>query len=149
MPTGGPERATPYPPARDHRVATAHVELYWSCRSEADAIQVDGLAVNPWSAQPIRALVVEAVGVDAQERMTSGARAEVRDYQIGTWQQSPFSLRLRATGNETRVDLYYRYWYNEPEMEASLFAGPIGRQVASVHTFTIRDACDAAKHRAR
>jgi len=149
LPGEGPERATPYPPAREHRVATAHVELYWSCRAEAEALLVEGLAVNPWSEQPIRDLAIEAVGVDAEERATSSAQANVRGAAIGAWEQSPFSLRLRMTGREARVDLYYRYWYHEPEMDASLAGWPLAGQTASVHTFSIRDACDAAKHRAR
>ena len=51
------------PGAFAHRVATSEVVLFWKCHQpEAGQLRLEGVAQNPWAAQPIRFLEFELVG---------------------------------------------------------------------------------------
>lgn len=138
-----------------HRVANAELVLRWNCvRPAAGTLRIEGVANNPWQAQPIGSLELQAVGVDAQDRQTTEARAKARDLQILTNQQSPFQLDLQIVGTEVRVDLYYQYVFNQ-EWEAGevLVAGPPmfepRRYAQSTIGYMVRDACSPTQHLAR
>jgi hypothetical protein len=135
-----------------HRTATSDLVLFWNCRERSGGVlRVEGVAQNPWQAQPIRFLELQLVGVDAQGREIAAATGKARDIQIFTGQQSPFQLELRLAGTEVRVDLYYQYLFNE-EFKAALLAGPPmagPRQYAQTRTALVRDACSPTAHLAR
>ena len=149
---GAATEATPYPPpGYSHTVQSNDVALYWNCaRSETGAIQVSGLAFNPWSAQPVRFLELELVGVGSGERTVSEVGIQARDIQLLTNQSTPFQLDLRTTGAETRFDLYYRYKFQDDghhPKEASLaWDGPV-LFAQSQKQFRVRDACSETLHR--
>ena len=149
MDTAGP--GTPAA-AFQHRAANADLVLLWNCLPPAaGGLRIEGVARNPWQAQPIRYLELQVVGVDAQGRQTAEAAGAARDIQIFTNQQSPFQLDLRPAGAEVRVDLYYQYLFNE-EYESALLAGPpmVGpRRYAQTRTNMVRDACSPTQHLAR
>ncbi len=146
-------RPTAYPPdAFTHRVATSDVVLYWNCeRPETNLLRLDGVAQNPWAAQPIRFLEFELVGVDGRDRTVSDVKGAARDIQIFTNQTSPFQLDLRLAGNEARLDLYYEYRFNLEEMDALLAGPPAGipRLFAQTNRFLARDVCSETQHRVR
>jgi hypothetical protein len=149
--TGSAPQATPYPPpGYSHTVQSSAVALYWKCaRPEPTVIEVSGLAFNPWSSQPVRSLELELVGVDSRERTVSEVGAEARDTQILTNQSTPFHLRLQTAGSESRLDLYYRYKFQDGgrhRMLAGLaWDGPI--LLAQQVQFRVRDACSETQHR--
>ncbi len=151
--TGSAPPATPYPPpGYNHTVQSGAVVLYWNCaRPEPGVVEVSGLAFNPWNSQPVRELELELVGVDSRDRTVSEARAEAPDYQILTNQSSPFRLRLRTEGSESRLDLYYRYKFQEGGRDwivaSSAWTGPI--LLAQQVQFRVRDACSETQHRVR
>ena len=139
------------PPGYSHTVQSNDVALYWNCaRPETGAIQVSGLAFNPWSAQPVRFLELELVGVGSGERTVSEVGTQARDIQLLTNQSTPFQLDLRTTGAETRFDLYYRYKFQDDghhPKEASLaWDGPV-LFAQSQKQFRVRDACSETLHR--
>ena len=140
------------PDAFTHRAANAEVVLLWNCLQPASGVlRVQGVARNPWHAQPIRYLELQVVGVDAQGRQTAEAAGKVWDIQIFTNQQAPFQLDLRTAGAEVRVDLYYQYLFNH-EYDTAMLAGPpmVGpRRYAQTNTNMVRDACSPAQHLAR
>jgi hypothetical protein len=151
--TGSAPQATPYPPpGYSHTIQTSAVVLYWNCaQPEPNVVEVSGLAFNPWQSQPVRDLEIELVGVDSRERTVSEASAEARDAKILTNQSTPFQLRLRTAGNESRLDLYYRYKFQDGGRDW-IAAGPgwdgpilLAQQVQ----FRVRDACSEAQHRVR
>jgi hypothetical protein len=117
-------------------------------------LRVEGVAHNPWQSQPIGYLELQVVGVDAQGRETAEAAGQARDIQILTNGRSPFQLDLRTTGSEVRVDLFYKYRFNQEwDSCTRLLAGP---PVASprlyaqtTNTYMVRDACCPAQHLAR
>jgi hypothetical protein len=113
---------------------------------------VEGVAQNPWQAQPVRYLEFELVGVDAHERTTAETSGTARDFQIHTNQSTPFQLALKPAGTETRFDLYYHYRFNEEFDTSALVAGPpmaAPRLFAQVQRFLVRDVCGDTQHRAR
>lgn len=146
--------ATPYPPpGYTHTIQSSHVALYWTCtRPDAGSVQVNGLAFNPWSGQPIRFLELELVGVSSGERTVSEVGTKAPDIEILTNQSTPFQLTLRTTGAETRFDLYYRYIFQDEgddRRQTSLaWDGPI-LLAQSQKQFRVRDACSATLHRVR
>ena len=150
---GSAPPATPYPPpGYNHTIQSSAVALYWNCtRPEPAVVEVSGLAFNPWSSQPVRSLELELVGVDSGERTVSEVGAEARDMQILTNQSTPFHLRLRTAGSESRLDLYYRYKFQDggrDRMLASLaWNAPI--LLAQQVQFRVRDACSETQHRVR
>jgi len=135
-----------------HRAANAEVLLLWNCLQPASGVlRVEGVARNPWQAQPIRYLEVQVVGVDAQGRQTAEGAGKARDIQLFTNQQSPFQLDVRTAGAEVRFDLYYQYLFNA-EYDNALLAGPptVGpRRYAQTRTNMVRDACSPTQHLAR
>jgi hypothetical protein len=142
-----------YPPdSFSHQVATSDLVLYWNCsRAQSGVLRVDGVAQNPWAAQPIRFLEFDLVGADGQGRTVSQAKAAARDIQIFTSQASPFQLELQLAGSETRFDLYYEYQFHIEENEAML-AGPpvhVPRLFAQANRFLARDVCSETQHRVR
>jgi hypothetical protein len=63
-------------------------------------------------------------------------------------------LDLKTTGTEVRVDLYYRYLFNQEWASGGLLvAGPpmaaARRYAQSTNTNMMRDACSPAQHLAR
>ena len=140
------------PDAFTHRAANSEVVLLWNCLQPASGVlRVEGVARNPWQAQPIRYLEVQVVGVDAQGRQTAEAAGKARDIQLFTNQQSPFQVDLRTVGTEVRFDLYYQYLFNY-EYDTALLAGPpmVGpRRYAQTHTNMVRDVCSPTQHLAR
>ena len=152
--TASGKEPTPYPPpGYSHTVQSSHVALYWSCaRPDAGTIQVNGLAFNPWSGQPVRYLELELVGVGSWDRTVSEVGIKARDIELLTNQSTPFQLNLRTTGAETRVDLYYRYQFQEDRddrRQASLaWDGPI-LFAEPQRQFRVRDACSETLHRVR
>jgi hypothetical protein len=141
----------PYPPpGYGHTVQSSHVALYWNCsRTEPALLEVDGLAFNPWSSQPVRYLEVELVGVDTWDRTLSASRVDAPDIHLFTNQSTPFRLQLRTTGRESRVDLFYRYQFQDggrDRIVASLaLDGPF--RLAQQVQFRVRDACSDTQHR--
>jgi len=150
---GSATQATPYPPpGYSHTAQSGHVALYWNCaQPESSVVQLTAIAFNPWSSQPVRFLELELVGVDSGGRTVSAAQAEARDIQLFTNQSTPFQLNLRATGKESRFDLYYRYRFQEDghdRMDASLaWDGPM--LFAQQMQFRVWDACSETQHRVR
>lgn len=146
--------STPYPPpGYAHQAGSSHVALYWNCtQPQPGALQLAGLAFNPWSDQPVGFLELELVGVDSSERTVTAAKAEARDFQLYTNQSTPFQLDMRTAGSEVRFDLYYQYRFQDRGHDAD-FAGPItsGRFLLAQQTnrFMVRDACSETQHRVR
>jgi hypothetical protein len=147
--TAGP--GTP-PDGFTHRAANSEVVLFWNCLQPVSGVlRVQGVARNPWHAQPIRFLELQVVGVDAEGRQTAEAAGKAWDIQIFTNQQSPFQLDLRPTGTEVRFDLYYQYLFNH-EYDSVMLAGPplVGpRLYAQTNTNMVRDVCSPTQHLAR
>jgi len=143
--------ATPYPPpGYSHTVQSSAVALYWNCaRPESAVVQVSGLAFNPWSSQPVRFLELELVGVGSGERTVSEVATKARDIQLFTNQSTPFELNLRTTGGETRLDLYYRYRFQDGGRDllvaSPAWNGPI--LLAQQVQFRVLDACSETLHR--
>ena len=135
-----------------HRTANSEVVLLWNCLQPATGmLRIEGVARNPWQAQPVRYLEVQVVGVDAQGRQTAEGAGKARDIQLFTNQQSPFQLDVRTAGAEVRFDLYYEYLFNA-EYDTALLAGPptVGpRRYAQTRTNMVRDACSPTQHLAR
>jgi hypothetical protein len=135
-----------------HRTANSEVVLLWNCLQPATGVlRIEGVARNPWQAQPVRYLEVQVVGVDAQGRQTAEGAGKARDIQLFTNQQSPFQLDVRTAGAEVRFDLYYEYLFNA-EYDTALLAGPptVGpRRYAQTRTNMVRDACSPTQHLAR
>jgi hypothetical protein len=146
---GGGLAAPVAPPAADptagyaRRVESAHVALFWSCRVPGpDRLQLEGVALNPWSMQPVGFLEVELAGVDAGERVRSAGRGAAEAFMLRTNQTTPFRLELRPTGAEVRFDLYYGYRFQDTGR--SLVAGPGAPPailLAQEQRFLVRDAC--------
>ena len=135
-----------------HRTANSEVVLLWNCLQPATGVlRVEGVARNPWQAQPVRYLEVQVVGVDAQGRQTAEGAGKAQDIQLFTNQQSFFQVDLRTAGAEVRFDLYYQYLFNH-EYDTALLAGPpmVGpRLYAQTTTNMVRDACSPTQHLAR
>ena len=135
-----------------HRVSSAHVVLSWNCtRPEPGILRMEGIAHNQWSAQEIRFLEFDLVGVDAREREVSATGAALPAILLRTNETSAFRLDLKAAGTETRFDLYYQYRFNEEGNR--ILAGPPGasprRLAQQLRRFLARDACSETQHRAR
>ena len=142
-----------YPPdVFAHRVASAHVLLYWNCtRPEQNLLRLDGVAHNEWSSQEIKFLEFDLVGMDSHDRIVSEAKAEARDMLLFTNQMTPFQLELRTAGTEVRFDLFYQYRYHEGD-HGRWIAGPFpGGPIllAQTQSFMARDVCSDSKHRVR
>jgi hypothetical protein len=151
-PGSGPGPGLP-PEAYAHRVATSEVVLLWNClEREPGLLRVEGIAQNPWQAQPIGYLEFTLVGVDAQERTTAQTAGAARDLQIYTNTNTSFQLELKRAGTEVRFDLYYDYRFHHGFDVSALVAGPPmagPRLLAQTQTFLVRDVCGATQHRAR
>jgi hypothetical protein len=140
-----------------HRVATSEMVLLWNClQPEPGQLRVEGVAQNPWQAQPIQYLEFALVGMDAQERQTAQVSEAARELQIRTNQTAPFRLTLKTAGTEVRFDLYYNYRFNDNvdfgARRGVLVAGPPtarSRLIAQTQTFLVRDACSLTQHLAR
>jgi hypothetical protein len=156
--TSATAASTPYPPpGYAHTVKSAHVQLFWNCtRPEAGVMQVAGVAVNPWSVQPIRFLEFTLVGVDANERSVSSAKGEAKNFLLRTWESTPFQLDLRTAGGEVRYDLYYQYQFQDKDHDRIIgkvawdgspepASGPL--LLAQTVGFMARDACSDSQHR--
>ena len=154
IPLQAQEGRSPYPPdVFAHLVATSHVVLYWNCtRPAADLLRVDGVAQNPWSAQPVQFLELELVSVDREDRVISETKGAVPNILLGTNQISTLRLDLRTAGGEARFDLYYHYRYDETEEMDAFLAGPSmrgPRLLASTQNSLARDVCSETRHRVR
>ncbi len=135
-----------------HRMSTSDVVLFWNCaRPEPGVLRLEGIAQNPWQAQPILSLRFELVGVDAKGHGVSEARAEARDSQITTNQSTPYRLDLRTSGREVRFDLFFQYYFTQPAIDARLAGPPMAppRLLAETLRTLIRDVCSETQHLAR
>ena len=150
MPAAEP---TIYPPAVfAHRGESSHVALYWNCeRPEPGVLRVQGVAHNPWSPQDVRFLELDLVGVDARERSVSQASTTLAAFLLRTNQISPFELGLRTQGSEVRLDLYYRYRFqdNGGRLLAGHLVGAPRMLAQRIHQFMARDVCSETQHRVR
>lgn len=150
--------STPYPPpGYAHTVQSSHVRLFWNCtRPEPGALRLAGVAVNPWSDQPVRFLEFTLVGVDANEGSVSSAKGEAQNFLLRTWESTPFQLDLRTAGGEVRYDLYYQYRFQDTDhdrilgrvaWDGSPVPGEKPTLLAQTMTFMARDACSDSQHR--
>jgi hypothetical protein len=131
-----------------NRVSSSQVILYWNCtRPEPGILRVEGVAYNSWSAQAIRFLEFDLVGVLDWDREVSATSAALPAILLGTNEVSAFRLDLRTVGTETRFDLYYQYRFNNER----LIAGPPGsvphRLTQRLIRFLVRDVCSETQHR--
>jgi hypothetical protein len=146
--------STPYPPPGfTHQGGNSHVELYWNCtQPEPGILQVEGLAFNPWSGQPVGFLEFDVVGVGSRGRAVSQVHGAARDFLLYTNQNTPFRLDLRTSGAEIRFDLFYQYRFQD-RSHRSLDAGPaVGvppRLAQQDQHFMVLDACSETQHRMR
>jgi hypothetical protein len=144
------EAAAQSPAAYPHRVSSSHVELYWSCaRPDPSLVRMEGVAANPGSAQPIRRLALELVGVDARGRTLSESTTEATESQLFTAQSTPFALLLRPAGGEARFDLYYSYVYQDnggSDRLMSRVRATTSFRTAQTNRFLVRDACAEGQH---
>lgn len=116
-------------------------------------MHLDGLAFNPWSSQPVRALEFELVGVDSRGRSVSEATTQARDYQLFTNQSTPFELDLKTVGSEVRFDLYFAYQFqegdhNDFQMSKVAWRGPVALALQPNRSL-VWNACSATAHLAR
>ena len=135
-----------------HRVESSHVALYWNCeRAEPEVLRVRGVAQNAWGHQEIRFLELDLVGVDARERSVSQASTALAAFLLRTNQISPFELGLRTQGTEVRLDLYYRYRFqdNGGRLLAGHLVGAPQMLAQATHQFMARDVCSETQHRIR
>ncbi len=154
-----------------HRVANSEVVLDWTCtRSEPGLLRVEGVVQNYWSAQPIKFMEFDLVGVDDGNRQVSATSAALKAVLLFSSEVSPFRLDLKPAGTETRFDLYYQYRFNEgfkvgggglrfdlqdqyrldDGRNGRLFAGLPGagtRLLAqTLRIWLVRDACSETQH---
>jgi hypothetical protein len=139
------------PPELGHRTATPHLELYWGCTRETpDVLRVEGVARNFGQSQPVRSLEFTLLGLDREERVTTAVHATAQSVLLRDNEVTPFRLALRPTGREARVDLEYRYLFEEMDLDARLAAAaPVPLRLARNQGSIIRDACNESLHRAR
>lgn len=158
---GGPgapvAQAPGYPPAGYmHTIESSHVQLYWNCaRPDAQTLRVEGVAVNPWSDQPVQFLGFDVAGVDARGHTVSSGRIDARGMVLRTNQSAPFKIDVRTTGSETRFDLYYQYLFEEhgdnPFFSMAAWNPAASRRdhpvlLAWTNQFMVRDACSPTQH---
>jgi len=149
-----PAASTPYPPpGYTHQVANSQLVLYWNCTpSEVGILQVEGLAFNPWSDQPVKFLEFDLVGVDSRGLSVSQVHSQARDLLLYTNQNTPFRLDLPTSGPEIRFDLFYEYYFQERGHNA-IIAGPavgVPHLLAQQNQhFMVLDACSQTQHLAR
>jgi hypothetical protein len=143
---------TQWPPIEyKHTVSTGAIRQYWNCtRPEPGVMQLDGVAANLWSGQPIKFLEWELVGADKDGHTVSSAKLASKAIQLMTNQYTKFQIDLRTIGNEVRFDLHYNYRYNEGEggrrLEATLdWDGPV-LFAQQNQRFFVLDACSDTQH---
>ena len=150
MPAAEP---TIYPPAVfAHRVGTSHVVLYWNCVSpEPGILRVEGVVQQAGSMQEVRFLELDLIGVDARERSVSQTSTALADFLLRTNQVSPFELGLRTQGTEVRLDLYYRYRFQDDggRLLAGHLVGAPRMLAQPTIQFMARDVCSETQHRVR
>ena len=145
----GAAGATPSPAIFAHRAASSQVVLYWNCTHPVpDRLRLEGVAQNPWEAQPVRSLEFELVGVDAGDRVVSETKGAAPNILLGTNQTTPFTLELKTVGSELRFDLYYHYRFLEPEKEASAVPARAASIIllAQEQRLVVRDVCSPLEH---
>jgi hypothetical protein len=135
-----------------NRVSSSQVILYWHCtRPEPGLLRVEGVAYNSWSAQAIRFLEFDLVGVVDWDRQVSATSAALPAILLWTNEVSAFRLDLKTVGTETRFDLYYQYRFNFGDR--GIIAGPPGaapqRLAQQLRRFLVRDVCSETQHRIR
>ncbi len=135
----------------DHRRATPHVDIFWTCRQSGTALQLEGLVGNPALPGPVYYFEAELVGLDAGEHVVSGGSGGARDEILRPGQSSPFALTVQASGSEARFDLFYDYRYNDSDklLTTASSARMAWLLAAQEHRYRVVDACNPAKHRAR
>jgi hypothetical protein len=130
--------------------------LYWNCaQPDPGSLRVQGVAVNPWSDQPVQFQGFDVVGVDARGHTVSSARIDARDILLRTNQQAPFTIDVRAAGTEARFDLYYQYLFQDqghtPFFTRAAWDGAVPSRkppvlLAWTNQFMVRDACSPTEH---
>jgi len=151
-----------YPPTGYvHGVRPYPLELYWNCtRPDPGTLRLDGVAVDPWSAQPVQLVGFDLVGVDARGRTASSSSVTVQGLAIlHTNQSAPFRIDFHTSGAEARFDLYYEYLYQEGGEPAPFFQRVAwdGATPSQNHHFllavtnlnVVRDACSPTQHLVR
>jgi hypothetical protein len=142
-----------------HTVETSQVALYWNCaRPDPGTMRLQGVAVNPWSDQPVQFLRFDLVGVNARGHSVSSASIDARDILLRTNQQAPFTINLRTAGIEERFDLYYQYLFQDrghnPFFSMAAWDGAASSQkppviLAWTNQFMVRDASSPTEHLVR
>jgi len=90
-----------YPPTGYvHEVHSDPLELCWNCtRPDPGTVLLEGVAVNPWSAQPVQLVSFDLVGVDTRGRTASSSSVDVQALAIlNTNQSAPFRIDLHVRG---------------------------------------------------
>lgn len=139
VPASGPGN---YPPlVFTHRVATPDVEVYWNCtHPEQGTLDMDGLVHN-FGGREVRFVELNLVGVGPRGNTVSETTTSLPDIVLHLNQTSPFDLRLRTAGSETRFDLYYQYRLG--------FGSGFPAFPDETHRFYARDVYSEAQHRVR
>ncbi len=133
-----------------NRVSSSQVMLYWNCtRPEPRILRVEGVAYNSWSAQAIRFLELDLVGVDDRDREVSATSAALPAILLWTNEVSAFSLDLKTAETETRFDLYYQYRFNNERILAGPLAPGPRHLTQQLKRFLVRDVCSETQHRIR
>jgi hypothetical protein len=158
-----PRVSASYPPTGYvHEVHSDPLELYWNCtRPDPGTVRLEGVAANPWSAQPVQLVSFDLVGVDASGRTASSSSVDVQGLAIlNTNQSAPFRIDLHTAGAEVRFDLYYQYLYREGGepggqfFQRAAWNGAIPSQnqqflLALTKLNVVRDACSPTQHLVR
>ena len=98
-----------------HRVSDEVVALYWNCSRPAPGmVRLEGMANNPFYAQPIQDLEFRLYGVNAQGSDVSRAWGRSQAFLIYMNSPSPFTIDLRTQGSEVRYDMVYSYRLQQP-----------------------------------
>ena len=156
---GGPPTAAmlgnvPWPPPEyKHTISTGAIRQYWSCtRPEPNVVRLNGVAANVWSSQPVRYLVWELVGVNADGRTLTSAQVKSAAVELTTNTYTTFEIDLRTAGGEARFDLHYEYQFQDRghnTMFAALdWDGPV-LMAQATQRFYVLDACSDSQHLAR
>ena len=124
-----------YPPAvYSQRVGTNDVTIYWRCTREATQVQIEGVVQNVRGGA-VKFMELELTGANARDRYISAATTALKDIVLQTSQIAPFVIQLRLAGDESRLDLFYRY-----QVESAL-GGDLRPH------FRALDVCSPARHR--
>ncbi len=110
------------------RVTDGRAELRWRCSwTEARQVRIEGVANNPFHAQPIRSLQIQVFGVDSNSGSVLLASTRPRDLVIRTNARSPFEVTFAPPSPDARFDFMYTYRFDDSE---PLSRGGVERSLA-------------------